>query len=143
MKVALYRGTRPGLQGLYSRAVRLIDRGPYSHCELVFDSGICASASFIDNGVRFKTIEFDPAHWDFINVPWAENTKALDWFSKHLGEPYDLPGNLRFIVGVVPNSDGNWFCSEAIAAALGLPEPWRLGPNGLAAILNFLEHGPV
>ncbi len=143
MKVAFYKGTRPGLQGIYSRIVRLIDRGPYSHCELVFDSGLCASASYIDGGVRFKQIDFDPAKWDFIEVPWADPEKAFDWFSKHAGEPYDLAGNLHFVFGVVPDGKGRWFCSEAVAAAMGLPEAWRFGPNGLAALLTFLEDGLV
>ena len=53
MRTAFYKGTRPGWQGIYSRAVRVIDRGPYSHCELVFSDGLSASASYIDGGVRF------------------------------------------------------------------------------------------
>src|SRR3546814_7608950 len=40
--------------GIYSRVTRLVDGGPYSHCELVFSDGLSASASFIDGGVRFK-----------------------------------------------------------------------------------------
>ena len=47
-QLALYKHTRPGLQGVYSRLVRLVDRGPYSHCELVFSNGLSASSSFID-----------------------------------------------------------------------------------------------
>jgi hypothetical protein len=31
MRAAFYKGTRPGAQGIYSRALRIIDRGPYSH----------------------------------------------------------------------------------------------------------------
>lgn len=46
MRAAFYRGTRPGLQGIYSRAVRWIDRGPYSHSELVFSDGLSASEGF-------------------------------------------------------------------------------------------------
>lgn len=45
MKAAFYKATRPGLQGIYSRAVRWIDRGPYSHSEPVFSDGLSASAS--------------------------------------------------------------------------------------------------
>ena len=54
MKAAFYKATRPGWQGIYSRAVRWIDRGPYSHAELVFSDGLSASASYIDGGVRLK-----------------------------------------------------------------------------------------
>lgn len=137
MKVAFYKATRPGLQGLYSRLARLVDRGPYSHCELVFGHGMSASASFIDGGVRLKHIDFDPAHWDFVDVPDALADRALAWFEQHQGASYDLIGNLSFLWPLVPHSRRKWFCSEAIAAALGIPEPHRLGPNGLAAVLRW------
>ena len=132
-QLALYKHTRPGLQGIYSRLVRLIDRGPYSHCELVFSSGLSASSSFTDGGVRFKRIAFDPDHWDFTPLPEQLEGKALDWFVAHKGDKYDLMGNLRFVAPyAVADSRRKWFCSEAAAAALGFSNPWRYGPNGLA-----------
>lgn len=39
MLLASYTGTRPGLQGLANRAIRLRLGGPYSHTELVFEPG--------------------------------------------------------------------------------------------------------
>ncbi len=139
LRAAFYRGTRPGLQGIYSRAVRLIEHGEFSHCELIFSDGRAASASFIDDGVRFKQIEFDPARWDFVDLPWASESLAEIWFRNHMGQPYDLPGNLHFMFGPVRDSKNKWFCSEAVAAALDMPEPWRYGPNGLASILRFIN----
>ncbi len=136
MQVAFYKGTRPGWQGIYSRAVRLIDRGPYSHVELVFSDGMAASASFIDKGVRIKKIDFDPARWDFVPVPWANEEKARAWFVQNQGMPYDILGNARFVFGFLPDSDHAAFCSEATAQALGFKDGWRLGPNGLFAVLN-------
>ena len=135
MRAAFYKATRPGLQGIYSRGVRFIERGPYSHCELVFSDGLSASASWMDGGVRFKRIDFDPAHWDFIDLPAHLEPYARDWFERNDGAPYDLLGNVRFVLPWLPDSERGWFCSEAIAAALRLREPWRLGPNGLAAVL--------
>ena len=140
MRAALYKGTRPGWQGLYSRAARLVDRGPYSHAELVFSDGMSASASFIDGGVRFKKIDYDPAHWDFVDVAGDEGA-ATAWFIEHNGASYDLIGNLSFLCPLIPHSVRKWFCSEAIAAALGVPEPHRLGPNGLAAVLRYRAKG--
>ncbi|MGL4275328.1 MAG: hypothetical protein ACRCTO_23845 [Pseudomonas paracarnis] len=138
MHAAFYRGTRPGLQGIYSRAVRVIDRGPYSHCELVFSDGMSGSASYIDGGVRLKAIDYNPAHWDFVALPDAAEPYARDWFERNAGAPYDLMGNVRFVLPIVPASASGWFCSEAMAAALKLKEPWRFGPNGLAALLPRL-----
>lgn len=135
MRAAFYKATRPGLQGLYSRGVRWVDRGPYSHCELIFSDGMSASASWMDGGVRCKRIDYDPAHWDFIELPAHLEPYARDWFERNDGAPYDLAGNLRFAFFMVSESPDGRFCSEALAAALGLREAWRLGPNGLAALL--------
>jgi len=98
------------------------------------------SASFADGGVRLKRIEYDPARWDFVELPFADETAARRWFQLRDGRvPYDLLGNLRFVLGFVPQSRRGRFCSEAIAEALGFPDPWRHGPNGLAAILKYLN----
>lgn len=143
MRAAFYRATRPGVQGIYSRLVRLIDRGPYSHCELVFADGMSGSASFVDGGVRLKRIDYDDARWDFINVPPELEPAARAWFEAHQGAKYDLLGNLRFLFGLVRESRSRWFCNEAMGAALGHIEPWRLGPNGLAAMLRSMRPTPA
>ncbi len=135
-RAAFYTGTRPGLAGIYNRLIRWWDNGKYSHCELIFSDGMAASASFLDGGVRFKQIDFDPARWDFIDLPADLETVARQWFTKHQGSGYDVIGNLRFALDFLPDNKNKWFCSEALAAAIGIAEPWRLGPNGLAAVLT-------
>ena len=138
MKLALYKGTRLGWEGLYSRLVRWLDRGIYSHCELVFSAGVSASSSYIDGGVRFKIIDYRPGHWDFIEIPDPTGEieqRARAWFREHNGEPYDLWGNVRFAIGFARDSTGKSFCSEAVMAALGFPEAYRYGPSGMAALL--------
>lgn len=138
MKVAFYSGVKPGINGLYNRTVQLIDRGEFSHCELVFSDGLSASASFMDKGVRFKQINYfsDSAKdWTLVDIKGYDEQRARKWFTEHEGHKYDLLGNLRFIFGWVREDDNKWFCSEALMAALGFKEPWRFGPNGAAAIL--------
>ena len=39
MLIASYKHTRPGLQGLFNRIIRLRLRGQYSHSEVVFEPG--------------------------------------------------------------------------------------------------------
>lgn len=138
--VALYKATRPGLQGLYSRLTRWLDRGPYSHVELVFSDGVSASSSFIDGGIRFKEIAYNPDHWDFIEVPAVLEDAARRWFREHMGHPYDLWGNVRFAIGFARDSNGAWFCSEAVMAALGFEEAYRFGPSGMATLLKQIYH---
>ena len=139
LSVAFYKGTRPGLAGIYNRVVRWWEPGKYSHCELVFSDGLSASSSYKDGGVRFKKIDFNPDNWDFIEIPANLEPAAFMWFTRHIGEGYDLVGNLRFLFDFIRNRNDKWFCSEALAESLGMVDSWRLGPNGLAAVLKYLN----
>lgn len=139
LRIAFYKGTRPGLEGLYSRLARWMDRGPYSHCELIFSDGMSASASFVDGGVRYKQITYNPAHWDFMEIPDPSgNLEKLArlWFDEHEGAKYDLWGNVRFVFGGVKDSSDRFFCSEATMAGLGFAEAYRYGPCGMVWVLT-------
>ena len=142
MKAAFYKGTRPGLAGIYSRAVRWWTKSAYSHVELVLTTGRAWSSSFEDGGVRSKLIDFDPARWDLVDLPPALEHAAVAWFEAHRGAGYDLVGNLQFVISPIPHSRSRWFCSEAVAAALGIPDPWRYSPGTLASALTLL-HQPA
>ena len=137
MQVAFYKGRAR----LFNRLTSWWLRGPYSHCELVFSDGMSGSASYIDGGVRLKRIDYDDTHWDFIDLPPSLEPYARDWFEANKGAPYDLMGNVRFVLPWLADSERGWFCSEAMAAALRLKEPWRFGPNGLAALLPTIFCG--
>jgi len=140
MKVAFYKGTRPGIYGLHNRLIRAVDGGPYSHCELVTSAGVSWSASLMDKGVRDKVIDFDPERWDFVEVPAHLEPEAIEWFEKHEKSKYDIKGNLHFMFWFIKHSTDKHFCSEAVAAALGIPDAWRLGPNGLYAVLTYITN---
>lgn len=139
MCVALYKGTRSGVDGLYNRLGRLLDRGPYSHCELIFSDGQSGSSSFMDGGVRLKQINYTSVgNWDFLPLRDAQGRfekSALAWMYAHDHCEYDIWGNIRFFCGLARDSADKWFCSEAIMAALGFEDSFRYGPNGLAAVL--------
>ena len=146
--LAAYHDTRPGIPGLYNRAVRVVGRGPYSHVELVFAERDAVergelveswSASWMDGGVRCKPIAFNQSHWHFYELPWADAAQARAWFLAHEGEPYDLAGNIRFVLPFISDSRSGWFCSEAIAAALGWSEAWRYEPNHLVTICRDMR----
>lgn len=136
-RAAFYKGTRPGLYGLYNRVVRLWTRGKYSHVEIVFNDGVSASASFLDGGVRFKCIDYDPAKWDFINLPEGLEHNTKGWFVNYDGAAYDYWAVLRFLLGLVPESKNKWMCSEAGMAALGFKQTWRFEPNSMYAVLEM------
>lgn len=139
VRAAFYRGTRPGIAGFYNIAVRAVTKGIYSHCELVFSDGQCASSSFLDNGVRFKRIDFDPEHWDFVELPDELEAGAREWFEKHNHQRYDILGNIRFILWPIAEEKDKWFCSEAMAKSFGLMQAWRYDANVLYSALKLLE----
>jgi hypothetical protein len=143
VRAALYKGTHPGLPGVYNRLVRWWTRSTYSHVELIFIDGMAASASYMDGGVRFKRIDFDPALWDFIDLPDHLEPAARAWFTTHAGQPYDLLGNVHFVISPVGDDKRKWFCSEACAAALGFPEPGRYDPGTLASALTLFSLQPA
>ncbi len=137
--MALYKGTRPGIAGLYNRLGRLLDHGPYSHCELIFNNGLSASASFIDKGVRIKKITYtSEKHWDFLPIPDVHEADSYAWFIKHKGKKYDIMGNIRFATNFANEDGDKWFCSEACLASLGIPEAYRYGPSGAASVLSWV-----
>ncbi|WP_198116939.1 hypothetical protein [Massilia rhizosphaerae] len=140
LRAAFYKGTHAGVPGVYNRLVRWWTRSPYSHVELIFHDGEeAASSSFMDGGVRFKKIDFDLALWDFVDLPGALEASAHQWFANHVGQAYDLLGNLHFVVSAIGDDKRKWFCSEAVAAALGMPDPARFDPGTLHAALSFLN----
>ena len=139
MQAAFYRGTRPGIAGIYNRIVRWWTRSEFSHVELVLSTGRAWSASFDDGGVRSKLIDFDTSNWILIDLPPELEPRAEAWFKAHRGAKYDLLGNLQFVLSPIPQSQRRWFCSEAVAAALGIPDPWRYSPGTLASALTLLQ----
>lgn len=131
MQIAFYRGpAKDFLHQLAHKAICLFTGSEYSHCELVINGTAC-SASARDDGVRFKTIHLTSDKWDVVTIPGDEE-KAWAWFSTHVGEGYDYAGVFRFAIPFLPHRSKQWFCSEAVAAALGLADPESWAPGMLA-----------
>jgi len=137
-RACFYKGTRPGLAGIYNRGVRVQTNSKYSHVEIQFSAGISASSSFEDAGVRFKQIDYTSGDWDFIDLPeWLE-PHARRWFDDHDEWEYDLLGNLHFVFLLIRGEARKVFCSEAVAEALGVPagQGYRFSPGDLYAMLS-------
>lgn len=143
MQLAMYRGPATELMHkIGHEATCLITNSIYSHCELVID-GKCWSSSMRDKGVRGKVIELDSGHWDVFRMKrlyaGVSFTRfALAWFEAHEGDPYDWRGCARFVVPFLPQRRSAFFCSEAVAAALGLARPELFSPQSL---LDHLTSG--
>jgi hypothetical protein len=112
-----------------------VTRSSYSHCELVID-GLCYTSSNRDGGVRAKRIDLTTGAWDVFPIT-GDREAALRWFREHYRECYDWIGALRIALPFLPNHARKWFCSEAVGAALGLPQPERITPQSLLDHFNL------
>lgn len=139
--IAFYKGTPKGFKGIFNRLIRWKTKSIYSHCEMVFSDGLCASSSYMDKGVRFKYIDLSSENWDFVELPEQWEKQAREWFIRHEKEEYDLWGNLHFIFKEVKVRNNKWFCSEACAASLGIIPPENYSPEKLSAAVKNINKG--
>lgn len=136
-----YKGTRPGIPGIYNRLVRARGDGKYSHVELRFSTkyhGWAASSSFEDGGTRLKQIDFNDENWDYIDLPaaWEHEAYLFMVYAAKTNKGYDLMGNVHLALGFLPHSKSKYFCSEVVAAALKLEDAFRFEPNALYVVLS-------
>lgn len=116
MKIAFYKGA-------YGTAADKVicwsTLSSYSHCEILFSDGMCASASYRDKGVRFKAIPMDHK-WDVfdLHVPDCQEELARAFFNLHEGAPYDILGAV-FSSKLWQGNDRAFYCSEICGVVLG------------------------
>ena len=142
MKIAYYKypAKAAWYKVLHHQLVCWWTHGRYSHVEVIFGRNpngtyMCASASARDSGVRFKDINLVSEKWDIVDIR-ADQAQALAWFNGQAGKRYDYLAWLGFLFREVTGSKDRWFCSEAVAAAIGFSDPWRFDPNTLYTVLT-------
>lgn len=126
MRLALLRAPLPKMK-LAHKLGSMLDHGPYSHGELVFSDHVTGS-SWLKGGVQLR--KMPDAHyiadiWDYYSLPDSLEPAARQWFITNKGKPYDVLGPVRFAIGIVNQSVDRYYCHEATAEALSLPDPWR------------------
>lgn len=137
LELAFYKGTRAEnpASRLFDRIVCWRTGGRFSHVEIVCTTvsdgrTVCASSSFRDGGVRFKTIDLNTGRWERVTVD-GDHSAAVFWFSEHEDQPYDWFGLLGWVFPWRVSNRRWWFCSEAVSEALGIPDSWRISPSDL------------
>lgn len=146
MKLAMYKGPAKSWHYRVSHWFTCLwTRSDYSHCELVFEGqdlygeSLCASSSGRDGGVRWARINLGSGHWDVypVTVTAEQEAAAHLWFSQNAGDPYDWLGLLWFVLPIRAfDQPSRYFCSESIAAALGLERPHKYHPQKLLEALQ-------
>lgn len=146
LHLAQYRGTlaeNPAAM-LFDRLICWRTKSRWSHSELVFDhapvgASLCWSSSILDKGVRPKMIDLHSGRWDVypLHCSSAEIDRALEWFQAHVGKPYDYLGAAGFALPLPVHFGFAWYCSEAVAAALGIQDREWMSPQRLAELLTI------
>lgn len=113
---------------IFARLVCLVQGGDSAHCEAAWywegEAHKCVSASWVDGGVRGKEIVMPPEKWRIYEMP-IKSDLALQWLVVNKGMPYDFLGLLGFFIRRISGIRKAWFCSEAVADMIGLPDPHR------------------
>ena len=175
MLLATYVATRPGIQGINNKLIRLRLDTDMTHNELVFEDcdGVddlmpdlttkidsegklwCASSVIAEKlpdfspvrpggfgGVRFKRIDIYNGNWLTIKLPFSREKRiqAAKWFKDNQGAYYDYPLIAEYVSWALSKEQASaYICSEAIAASLGLKEPFRINPPNLHNTIDFLN----
>lgn len=127
-KLAFYKG--PGRIG--DKLIRLRTWSKYSHVELVIGRESFSSDMWADGARSLYNPRFHPDHWDLVEVEVDEEF-ACNVFKKHEGKGYDWLGIIFSQLLPLRIDDKNKvFCSELIAAMLGLDYPEDYSPEDLA-----------
>lgn len=122
--------------------------GRYTHSELVFSDGVTGSAWFDQPGLKdgvhlVKRTKYDPDLWDLVPVR-GDEVRARQWFEDNLDNGYNLIGAFGNVLRPLRGDERKFFCSQAVAAALGWKDPWRYDPNLQYAIVtgvtNIIDH---
>ncbi len=126
---------------------RLVQKGQFkqvTHVEAILaehedGSVTIGSSSLRDGGVRMKRCFLTLEHWIIIDVPQWDATKAAAWFVEHDGQPYDWRGAFASCMPFDWGDHNEWFCNEAVAAAVGFKSPEIFGPAQFAEICNSIK----
>ena len=136
IQLAAYRPHRRS--DILGRLVCWWTGAPFSHCELVVD-GACYSSSARDGGVRAKWIDLDHPWWHLVEIPERYRDGILAHFDATVGTPYGWIDILCSQILRVPIHGRGYFCSEWVAAALGLPEPTSWTPGMLVEYFEGMK----
>lgn len=137
--VGFYKGRHSG--HLFSWLLAWLDRTIYSHAVIVWavlDDGAAYVSEATIAGVRTHTRVWKPELWELVEVK-AEAIDVHRWWLSNEGRPYDAIGLLGFIARRIKGLRGAYWCSEAVAASLGLRDPWRFTVAMLRVVVDLLE----
>ena len=139
-RIAFYRGRKSqndhALIG--DQLICWVTGKPFSHCELVVSLvalgsevySTMLSSSLRDGGVRGASRQLVPGRWLVVEFD-GDSKPAIEYIRGRIGTPYGWFDLLSFLLPFRVSWSGSDFCSEVVAAALGLDKPWHKSPGDL------------
>ena len=111
---------------------------PFSHCELMSQLvtiggevySTMLSSSLRDGGVREVCRQLVPSRWLVVEFD-GDSKPAIEYIRGRIGTPYGWLDLLSFLLPFRVSWSGSDFCSEVVAASLGLDKPWHTSPGDL------------
>jgi hypothetical protein len=142
--LASFKGVHTGVYGLVNKSIKTLDKGLYSHNEIIIgdpSKEVTAYSSLgSTDGVRKTFLELDLKDWDLAPISWVTEEDIQSFYQTTKDAGYDYTGTGRFAVPFMLREHSvNYFCSEWCGAAIGLMEPWRLTTNTLHSMVRSVE----
>lgn len=147
MKIAFYKGFKS--DKILDKIISFLDYSKYSHCEVIIN-GKSYSASYFDNGVREKQIDYTkhPERWDVFDLKINEEFETKQEFEKFFENTknwkYDLIG--LFLIFIFQQYDSQrtqkTYCSRWCLQAISIfkknkhLKKMNLSPGGLFLFLK-------
>lgn len=111
-------------------------KGPYCHVEIKIDN-IFYWSDMAQGGVGYTQNRYsDSRPYDAYTLSGYDPILTRLWFENHLGEKYDFLGLLGFVFPWKIENKNRWFCSEVIAASLGIKKSHTYSPTSLFSYLT-------
>ncbi len=136
----IYLAAYKGKTRFFDRFIQFWTNSKYSHCELVVN-GVCYSSSYLDGGVRAKSINYnDSAKWDLYVVEWADADTILGYYERTKEYKYSV-FDLIFtqLFKSVLDDTNAMYCSAWCAGALGLSKPNLYNPDDLISLIVDIQ----
>lgn len=102
----------------FSILIRLATFSKFSHAALMLSDQLIIDST-LSSGVQLSTLEDFCKRYKntvVVDVPVADETKAINFAINQVGKPYDWSAILGMITQRNWQEDDSWFCSELIEA---------------------------
>lgn len=147
MYLAFYKGRKSenSRADWFDFIVCLFTSSRYSHVEILTEydeetgEANAWSSTHRNSGIRMKHMNVHTNSWEVFRIK-TDRTKeeVKDWFIKRDHHKYDWFGVLGVVLPFKFHKKRRWFCSEAVAASLGMRDPSKLTPELLWQSVTLL-----